>query len=123
MGEPATTTSTHNTSPHPAEAKKSSFPAPITILVLVLIAVWIAAFLIPSGQYQVDASGSPIAGSFKTIPSPLDLGDRVRDLLLAPINGLYGSKILQPAKSAHLITEPCSVRCRCFFSFSRSAAS
>ncbi len=90
MGEPATTTSTHNTSPHPAEAKKSSFPAPITILVLVLIAVWIAAFLIPSGQYQVDASGSPIAGSFKTIPSPLDLGDRVRDLLLAPINGLYG---------------------------------
>lgn len=73
-----------------AEVKKGGFPAPITILALVLVAVWVAAFLIPSGEYQLDAGGSPIAGSFKQIPPPLDIGNRVRDLLLAPVNGLYG---------------------------------
>jgi uncharacterized ion transporter superfamily protein YfcC len=69
---------------------KVGFPAPITILTLVLVLVWLAAFFIPSGQYQLDASGSPIPGSFKTIHSPLDFTGRVRDLLLAPVNGLYG---------------------------------
>src|SRR5262245_15692110 len=72
------------------EVKKGGFPAPITILALVLVAVWMAAFFIPSGEYQLDAGGSPIAGSFKQIPPPLDIGNRVRDLLLAPVNGLYG---------------------------------
>jgi len=72
------------------QTRRSAFPAPITILLLVLIAVWLAAFFIPSGQYQLDASGSPIAGSFQRIDSPLDLNGRVRDLLLAPVNGLYG---------------------------------
>jgi uncharacterized ion transporter superfamily protein YfcC len=73
-----------------AEVKEGGFPAPITILALVLVAVWVAACFIPSGEYQLDAGGSPIAGSFKQIPPPLDIGNRVRDLLLAPVNGLYG---------------------------------
>ncbi len=69
---------------------QSAFPAPITILTLVLILVWAATFFIPSGQFQLDAGGSPIAGSFRNIAPPLDLEGRIRDLLLAPINGLYG---------------------------------
>src|SRR5690242_16999259 len=73
----------------PATTKRA-FPAPITILALVLVLVWAAAFLIPSGEYQLDAEGSPIAGSFKAIASPLDFTGRVRDLLLAPVNGMYG---------------------------------
>ena len=71
-------------------AGRSAFPAPITILLLVLVAVWVAAFFIPSGQYQLDPGGSPIAGSFQRIEPPLDFNGRVRDLLLAPVNGLYG---------------------------------
>ncbi len=73
-----------------AAKKKRGFPAPITILLAVLLLVWLAAFFIPSGAYQLDAAGSPIAGSFQVIPSPLDFSDRVRELLLAPVNGLYG---------------------------------
>jgi uncharacterized ion transporter superfamily protein YfcC len=73
-----------------APRKRAGFPAPITILTLVLVLVWFAAFFIPAGQYQLDASGSPIAGSFKNIDPPLDFAGRVWDLLLAPVNGLYG---------------------------------
>lgn len=69
---------------------KRSFPAPITILLMVLFAVWLAAFFIPSGAYEVDDTGSPIAGTYRQIESPLDFPDRVRELLLAPVNGLYG---------------------------------
>lgn len=74
----------------PAEEKQSSFPSALTILTGVIVAVWIAAFFIPSGKYQFDASGSPIPGSYAQVPSPLDFGERVVDLLLSPINGLYG---------------------------------
>jgi uncharacterized ion transporter superfamily protein YfcC len=56
----------------------------------VLLAVWIAAFFIPSGEFQRDESGSPIAGSYGQIEPPLDTAGRIRDLLLAPVNGLYG---------------------------------
>ncbi len=70
--------------------KQRGFPAPVTILALLLVLVWIAAFFIPSGAYQHDAGGSPIAGSFRFTPSPLDFSGRVRELLLAPVNGMYG---------------------------------
>jgi hypothetical protein len=72
------------------EKQKRGFPAPVTILTLVLILVWVAAFFIPSGQYELDASGSPIVGSYRSVPPPLDLGGRIQDLLLAPVNGMYG---------------------------------
>ena len=52
----------------PGEKRRRGFPAPVTILTVVLIVVWIAAFFIPSGQFKVDASGSPVAGSFKICP-------------------------------------------------------
>jgi hypothetical protein len=49
-----------------------------------------ATFLIPSGEYPLDDGRNPIAGSFETIESFLDFSGRVRDLLLDPVNGLYG---------------------------------
>ena len=70
--------------------RKRGFPAPVTILTFVLIVVWIASFFIPSGEYKHDPSGSPIAGSFKNVDAPLDFKGRVEDLLLAPVNGMYG---------------------------------
>jgi hypothetical protein len=108
-----------------AEERKrgGGFPAPITILLLVLVLVWLATFFIPSGQYQVDGTGSPIAGSFQRIEPPLDFGGRVRDLLLAPVNGMYG--ILDPAtgRSGRSTAASCSARSRCSCSSWRSAAS
>lgn len=75
-----------------AQKRKRSFtfPSAVTTLALVTIAVWIAALLIPAGEYQMDADGSPIPGTYQQIPSPLSFGDRVQQLLLAPVNGLYG---------------------------------
>ena len=74
-----------------ARAKRSrAFPSPLVILTGLLVLVWLAAFLIPSGEYAHDAGGGPISGSFRFVQSPLDFGGRVRDLLLAPINGMYG---------------------------------
>lgn len=74
----------------PAEKKKGGFPSPLTILVFVLLAVWIAAFFIPAGEYQKDEAGNPIPGTYQQIDSPLDFGDRLGELVLAPVNGLYG---------------------------------
>src|SRR3984957_11701445 len=76
--------------PSLSQERKQVFPAPVTILTLVLIVVWGAAFFIPSGQYKVDVSGSPGAVSFGYAPSPLDFDGRLQDLLLAPVNGMYG---------------------------------
>ena len=74
----------------PTEKRKGAFPAPVTILTAVLILVWIAAFFIPSGEYTHDPSGSPVAGSFRNVDPPLDFKGRVEDLMLAPVNGMYG---------------------------------
>jgi uncharacterized ion transporter superfamily protein YfcC len=70
--------------------RKRGFPSPLTILLLVILGVWLLALLIPSGVYQHDESGAPIPSSYHEIDSPLDFGERVEDLVLSPINGLYG---------------------------------
>ncbi|MGH3023317.1 MAG: YfcC family protein [Gaiellaceae bacterium] len=74
----------------PAEKKGFQFPSTMTVLILVTLLVWIAAFLIPSGTYERDESGVPAPGSYSEIDSPQDFGERVGDLFLAPVNGLYG---------------------------------
>lgn len=76
--------------PDVAPARPSRFPSPLGILAGVLVLVWLAAFLIPAGEYLLDAEGAPIPGSFRYVPPPLDFAGRVGDLLLAPVNGLYG---------------------------------
>ncbi|MBK8445511.1 MAG: YfcC family protein [Micropruina sp.] len=77
------------------EKRGFTLPSPVGILLIVMVGVWLLALAIPSGTYQFDDNGAPIAGSYTTIDSPLDFGERVRDLLLAPVNGLYG--ILDPS--------------------------
>jgi uncharacterized ion transporter superfamily protein YfcC len=57
------------------------------------VAVWLLAFVVPSGQYQTDAdSGRPIPGSYTQTDSGLSFTDRTYDLYMAPVNGLYGVK-------------------------------
>src|SRR5690554_4516410 len=77
--------------PEPVAARrKQGFPSALTILIWVIVGVWLVALVIPSGQYRLDESGHPIPGSFQEIDSPLTFGESVRELLLSPINGLYG---------------------------------
>ncbi|MDO9496522.1 MAG: YfcC family protein, partial [Nocardioides sp.] len=67
------------------------FPSAFTVLFVVTIAVWLLAFIVPTGNYQVDPeTGAPVPGSYEGTDSPLSFGDRLMELFLAPINGLYG---------------------------------
>ena len=77
-----------------AEAKpprnQSRFPGAVATLAIVTVLVWVAALFIPAGRYLSDVDGSPIPGTYERLPSPLDAGQRLQQLVLAPINGIYG---------------------------------
>jgi len=66
------------------------FPGAVTTLAIVVVLVWVAALFIPSGRYLSDADGSPIPGTYEQTASPLSLGETLQQLVLAPINGIYG---------------------------------
>ena len=85
----------------PSDKSKFSFPTALTVLAIVLLIVWVAAFFIPSGVYELDESGSPIPGSYQEIPSCGDVGEDTlcvdkspltmfQNLWVATPNGLYG---------------------------------
>lgn len=87
----ATPTDEATATPEPAPAKKKfEFPSAVTVLGIVTVLVWLAALVIPSGQYDTDETGAPIAGTFEQVDSPLSFGERVVQLILSPINGVYG---------------------------------
>ncbi|MFE3610152.1 YfcC family protein [Streptomyces goshikiensis] len=75
--------------PAPA-ARKFAFPSALTILALVTVAVWLLAFLVPAGTYDRDADGAPVAGTYHRVPGSRSFTERLNDLFLAPVNGLYG---------------------------------
>jgi uncharacterized ion transporter superfamily protein YfcC len=66
------------------------FPGAVTTLAIVVVLVWIAALFIPSGRYLTDADGSPVPGTYEQKASPLSLTETIQQLVLAPINGIYG---------------------------------
>ncbi|MCF8003295.1 MAG: YfcC family protein [Chromatiaceae bacterium] len=90
---PSSTAST--TSEDKASKPRFQFPGAVTTLAIVMVLVWVAALFIPSGRYTQDADGSPIPGTFERIESPMNFGERVEQLILAPVNGIYG--LLSPA--------------------------
>lgn len=68
--------------------RKFTFPTAFTILFILLILIAIATWIIPAGQYQVDADGAPIPGTYQPVPSnPQKL---LVSALMGPINGMYG---------------------------------
>jgi uncharacterized ion transporter superfamily protein YfcC len=96
MSEP-TPTPTQSTSTHSKPSKpRFQFPSAVTTLVMVTVLVWVAALFIPAGQYATDTDGSPIPGTYHRIASPLTFGERVDQLVLAPVNGIYG--LLSPER-------------------------
>ena len=73
------------------ESRQFRFPSAFTVLFLVTIAVWIVAFFVPTGSYQTDGdTGRPIPGSYARTDTDFSFGDRLMQLFLAPVNGLYG---------------------------------
>ena len=76
--------------------QKFEFPSAVTTLAIVTVLVWMGALFIPAGQYATDADGSPIPGTYRRIESPLTFGERVEQLILAPVNGIYG--LLSPVR-------------------------
>ncbi len=77
----------------PAETKKSkSFPSALTVLVIVALGVWVIALFVPAGEYRLNSKEAPIPHTYHHVPSGLTFKGRVRELFLAPVNGLYGIK-------------------------------
>jgi uncharacterized ion transporter superfamily protein YfcC len=66
------------------------FPGAVTTLAIVVVLVWVAALFIPSGRYLTDKDGSPIPGTYEQTASPLSVSETMQQLVLAPINGIYG---------------------------------
>ncbi|MFI5806307.1 YfcC family protein [Streptomyces sp. NPDC051561] len=76
--------------PEPDGKRRFTFPSALTILALVTFGVWLLAFLIPPGAYDRDKNGSPLQGTYHRVPSDQSFTDRLNDLFLSPVNGLYG---------------------------------
>ncbi|MHC5262339.1 YfcC family protein [Streptomyces sp. UC4497] len=92
--------STANTTEAPEQPpakKKFTFPSALTVLAVVTIAIWLLAFLIPSGEYDRNREGAPVEGTYQRVDSGQSFVDRLNDLFLAPVNGLYG---IQDPKTA-----------------------
>jgi uncharacterized ion transporter superfamily protein YfcC len=67
-----------------------AFPSAVTTLAIVTVLVWVAALFIPAGEYKLGPDGAPIPGTYHRVPNPLTFGERLQQLVLAPINGTYG---------------------------------
>jgi uncharacterized ion transporter superfamily protein YfcC len=78
-----------------AEPKRGfKFPTAFTVLFFVLVLVWIFAFFIPPGTYSyVSCDGGtpkPVPGTFHSVTLDRSFQERLYDLWLSPVNGLYG---------------------------------
>ena len=97
---------TEETEESPDEPKrKFKFPTAFTVLFFVLVLIWILTFIIPPGSYSyVSCDGGtpkPIPGTFGAVKVDLSFQDRLYDLWVSPVNGLYG--IRTPAEA---VTDP-----------------
>ena len=88
-----TTERAGGTSPAPEKKRSFRFPSAFTVLFGVTVIVWLLAFIIPTGAYKVsEETGGPIPGSYHTVDAGLSFTDRLYELFISPINGLYGVK-------------------------------
>src|ERR687898_2532799 len=81
-------TDTIEAAPPAEEKSRFSLPSAYTILFALIVITAVATWIIPAGQYALDADGSPIPGTYEEVDSsPQRI---LTDSLQAPINGLYG---------------------------------
>jgi uncharacterized ion transporter superfamily protein YfcC len=78
----------------PKPKRKFKFPTAFTVLFFVLVLIWILTFIIKPGTYSYvscdGGSPKPIPGTFKDVKVDLSFQQRIYDLWLSPVNGLYG---------------------------------
>ncbi len=75
----------------PEKERRFTFPSAFTVLAVVTLAVWLLAFIVPTGAYKIsEETGGPIPGSYGAVDAGLSFGDRLMQLFLSPVNGLYG---------------------------------
>ena len=90
----ATDTPTPDVPTKEPEQKAKKFPTAFTVLFFVLIIVWALSFVIKPGSYDyVSCDGEnpkPVAGSYHPVDVDSSFVDRLKDLWLSPVNGLYG---------------------------------
>ncbi len=91
----ATDTPTPEAPVEEPEGKKGfKFPTAFTVLFFVLILVWLLSFVIKPGAYDYVACGDnspkPVPGSYHSVEVDTTLKDKLYDLWLSPVNGLYG---------------------------------
>lgn len=63
-------------------------PSAYTTLFALIVLLAVATWLVPAGEYDVDADGSPVPGTYHEVPQhPQRI---LTDSVLAPVNGMYG---------------------------------
>ena len=69
------------------QKRRFTFPSAFTILALITAIVALLTYIIPAGRYATDPDGAPIPGTYQIVEqNPAT----IQDVLLAPINGMYG---------------------------------
>jgi uncharacterized ion transporter superfamily protein YfcC len=101
MAKPTKPPPARSTPEEPAQ-KKLRFPTAFTVLAAVLLLVWLASFFVPAGAYRVDPkTDGPVPGTYHELPScsaaqgdevcvETSFDQRLKQLWIAPPNGLYG---------------------------------
>ncbi|WP_331767401.1 YfcC family protein [Embleya sp. NBC_00896] len=84
----------------PGPKRGFRFPSALTVLAIVTLAVWVLAFAIPTGEYRRGEDGKPVQGSYHHTDPPEDFVQRLNDLFLSPVNGLYGIRDAQTGQVA-----------------------
>ena len=78
----------------PAKKRGFRFPTAFTILFGVVVVVWALTFVIHPGTYDyVSCDGGtpkPIPGTFHHVDVNQSFRERLYDLWVSPVNGLYG---------------------------------
>ncbi|MEV5971479.1 TIGR00366 family protein [Streptomyces sp. NPDC051921] len=69
--------------------RRFRFPSAFTVLIAVTVVVWALTFVIPAGRYDMK-DGSPVPGTYHPVELATGFWDRLKDLFLSPVNGLYG---------------------------------
>ena len=87
-----TQTSPEDTTAEPK--RRFKFPTAFTVLFFVLVLVWVLTFIIKPGSYSYvscdGGSPKPIPGTFGAVKVDLSFQERLYDLWVSPVNGLYG---------------------------------